>query len=280
MEFSEGQKRQYEEDGFLQIQGLISPDEVACLQAEAVRLGSPARGHPNANMYEKDSDRVRLSFALEKDSEACRLAQRIPRILGPVRQMLGEQVYLWLSRINHKLAHHGDQWQWHQDFTSWHMDGARGNTARDMMTAMIMIDESTPENGPLQLVRGSHRIPGTRDGGVLDWAYDNRSTSYPVHAVTDEAMSELLEDHEVVACTGLPGTVVFVAPMMVHGSTPNRTDSNRRHMYFVYNRLDKQPLSRETRREEIANVYNLNDEWVALDEESNDALLEMARESA
>lgn len=73
-------------------------------------------------MYEKGSDNIRLSFALEKDSEACRLAQHLPRILGPVKQMLGEQVYLWLSRINHKMACHGGLWLWHQDYTSWHMN--------------------------------------------------------------------------------------------------------------------------------------------------------------
>lgn len=280
MQFTEDQKRRYEEDGFLQIEGLISPTEVAILQDESARLGTPARSHADANMYEKDSDRVRLSFALEKDSEACDLAQRIPRVLGPVKQMLGDEVYLWLSRINHKMARHGDQWQWHQDFTSWHMDGARGNTRNDMMTAMIMIDESTPENGPLRLVRGSHSVPGTRDGGVLDWFYDNRSTSYPVHTVTDEAMTTLLADHEVVECTGPPGTVVFAAPLMVHGSAPNRTDSNRRNMYFVYNRLDKQPFSRETKREEIANTFNLNDEWVALDDVADDALQLLTNQSA
>ena len=279
MHFTDDQKRRYEEDGFLQIEGLISPDEISILQAEAARLGTPARGHSDANMYEKDSDRVRLSFALEKDSEACRLAQCIPRILGPVKQMLGDQVYLWLSRINHKMARHGDLWQWHQDYTSWHMDDARGNSGNDMMTAMIMIDESTPENGPLRLVRGSHSVHGMRDGGVLDWFYDNRSTSYPVHTVTDAAMDALLAEHDIVECTGPPGTVVFAAPLMVHGSAPNHTDSNRRNMYFVYNRLDKQPLSRETKREEIANSFNLNDTWVALDEVENDALTTLSAKS-
>ena len=101
-----------------------------------------------------------------------------------------------------------------------------------------------------------------------------------MHTVADVAMDALLAEHDIVECTGPPGTVVFAAPLMVHGSAPNNTNSNRRNMYFVYNRLDKQPLSRETKREEIANTFNLNDMWVVLDEVEDDALTKLAADSA
>jgi Phytanoyl-CoA dioxygenase (PhyH) len=47
----------------------------------------------------------------------------LPRVLGPVKQIMGDDIYLYQSRLNYKRARTGDVFQWHQDYQSWLMDG-------------------------------------------------------------------------------------------------------------------------------------------------------------
>ncbi len=265
MKLSDAQIERYERDGFLVAGGVFTGPETALLRDEAAEIGTPRRKTPGANVYEKKSGKIRQAYASERDSEAWNLACRLPRILGPVRQLLGERVYLWHSRIIFKLARVGEQWQWHQDFTSWHMDGAARGGVRDMISAMVMLDDTTSENGPVRFVPGSHLEDGAREGGVLDWHYDFETTAYPVHTTLDAHVERMSAKRPVVECTGPAGTVVFFTAKTVHSSTDNVSSRDRRIMYLVYNRLDNMPPTLETRRPDVVTPYYLNDDRAALE---------------
>jgi ectoine hydroxylase len=271
MKLADAQIRQYQQDGFLVVGNLFSKPEIALLRDEAAMLGTPQRGTPGANVYEKKTGRIRQSYASEQDSEAWELAYRLPKFLEPVHQLLGEQVYLWHSRIIFKLAHVGEQWQWHQDFTSWHMDGAVRGDVQDMISIMVMLDDTTPENGPVRFVPGSHLAEGAQEGGVLDWHYDFETTAYPVHTTLDEHIDRMTQKRPVVECTGPAGTVVFFTAKTVHSSTDNVSSRDRRIMYLVYNSVDNMPATMETKRPDVVTPYYLN---------GNRTILEMADETA
>ena len=276
MKLNQSQIDRYEADGFLRIDGLFSPVEVALLRRECARMGTDSRDHPDANVMEKDNGKVRMSYALEQDSDALDAVYRMPRLLDPVKQLLGSDIYLWQSRLIHKLARYGELWQWHQDYTSWAMDGAKRSTVHDMMSVLIQIDDSTSENGPLKVVRGSHRVPGPKESGVLDWHYDDYTTSYPVHTVTAAEEERLFAEHEVVEFDAPAGTVLFFGAMTVHCSGPNTSGQDRRNLYFVYNRLDNQPDSRTSKREAITNPYYLNTRWQPFEAAPDDTLMRLA----
>jgi len=265
MKLTDTQIKQYQQDGFLVVGDLFSEPEIALLRDEAAVLGTPQRKTPGANVYEKKSGKIRQSYGSERDSEAWDTAYRLPRILEPVHQLLGEQVYLWHSRIIFKLAHVGEQWQWHQDFTSWHMDGAARGDAHDMISIMVMLDDTIPENGPVRFVPGSHLAEGTQGGGVLDWRYDYETTAYPVHTTLDEHIEHMSRKRPVVECTGPAGTVVFFTAKTVHSSTDNVSSQDRRIMYFVYNSVDNMPTTMETKRPDVVTPYYLNDNRVVLE---------------
>ena len=271
MELTDAQIEKYERDGLLVVSGLFTGPEIALLRDEAAVVGTPQRKTPGANVYEKKSGKIRQAYASEQDSEAWNLAYRLPRILEPVQQLLGEQVYLWHSRIIFKLAHVGEQWQWHQDFTSWHMDGAARGGVHDMISVMVLLDDTTSENGPVRFVPGSHLEAGTLEGGVLDWHYDFETTAYPVHTTLDEHIERMSAKRPIVECTGPAGTVVFFTAKTVHSSTDNLSSRDRRIMYLVYNRLDNMPPTMETRRPDVVTPYYLNDNRVALEMSDEDA---------
>ena len=51
----------YDDNGFVVLIGLFAPDELRALQDDAVVLRSDQRGHPDANVMEKDGKTVGLS---------------------------------------------------------------------------------------------------------------------------------------------------------------------------------------------------------------------------
>ena len=190
-------------DGFIVLSDLFSDQEVALLQRDAEMLRTPRRGHPDANLIEKDGTSIRAAWAVEMDAQACAAACRLPRVLGPVRQLLADDAYLYQSRLNYKVTGKGDVFQWRQDYTSWHMDGMPHGGHRDLLTVLIMLDDTNTENGPLRFLPGLHRE------GMIEPVYDTRTTSYPLHVVPEPKVASLAVQSGIVECTGPAGTVAI-----------------------------------------------------------------------
>ncbi len=271
MRLTERQIKQYDEDGFIVLAGILTPAEVALVQSDAEILRTPRRGHPDANVYEKDGISLRAAWAVEKDSEACAVACRLPRLLGPVRQLMEEDVYLYQTRLNYKEAGRGDVFQWHQDYGSWVEDGVPRGGHRDMLSILIMLDDTAAENGPLRLIRGSHKK------GLIRTHYDAATTSYALHVVEDDMVEQLLDGGQPFECVGPAGTVVLFGGCVVHGSQQNRSRRDRRNLYFAYNRRSNIPAPGTVRRKH-ANSYIMNDDTLSLQFVTDDALIQLAND--
>ena len=64
---------------------------------------------------------------------------RTPRVLRPVRQVLGtDDVYVYHTKINAKPAIEGTIWMWHQDYNAWSKDGC---PTPNMATFNVMLNE-------------------------------------------------------------------------------------------------------------------------------------------
>jgi ectoine hydroxylase len=257
MALTEEQIRQYNEEGFVVLEGLFSPDEVRLLREDADILKSPQRGHPDANVYEKDGKTIRAAWAVEKDSNVYAMALRLAKVLGPVRQILGNEIYLYQSRLNFKIAGRGDVFQWHTDYASWEQDGVPRGSHHDMLSVLIMLDDTRPESGPLRFVPRSHKDVALRSD------YDTQTTSYALHVVPDAQVEELLGGKPPVECLGPAGTAVIFSGSLVHGSQQNRSEQDRRNLYFAYNRCDNLPVGRPRRKH--ANGYIMNDDTSRLE---------------
>jgi len=239
----------YDENGFLVLHDLFTPAEMRALQEDALILHSDQRGHPDANVLEKDGTTVRAAWAVELDSEACARAYRLPRLLGAVQQLLGP-TYLHQSRLNYKAAGKGDIFQWHQDYASWVHDGLPHGGHRDMLTVLITLDDSTPDNGPLRFVPGSHKH------GLIPAFYDTTTTSYPLHIVPDDYMEKHFSKIPVYECVFPAGTVVLFCGNLVHSSKENLSAQGRRNLYFAYSRDGNRPTGQATRQHKNAYIMN------------------------
>jgi len=112
MTLSAEQVARFDRDGYLFFPSLFTPDEIARLVAEVPTIFGE---HRPENVREKGSDAVRTSFAAHMYSEPFARLARHPRMIGPVTELFGEDVYMHQFKINGKMAFDGDVWQWHQD---------------------------------------------------------------------------------------------------------------------------------------------------------------------
>ncbi|AEI83138.1 ectoine hydroxylase EctD (plasmid) [Cupriavidus necator N-1] len=264
---TEEQIKFYDENGFLVLRDVFTPEELRALQQDAVVLRSDKRGHPDANVLEKDGETVRAAWAVELDSEACARAYRLPRVLGAIKQLLGE-TYLHQSRLNYKAAGKGDIFQWHQDYASWIHDGVPHGGHRDMLTVLITLDDSTPDNGPLRFIPGSHKH------GLIEPFYDTTTTSYPLHIVPDEYMEKHFSQSPIYECVFPAGTMVFFCGNLVHSSKENHSNDGRRNLYFAYSRDGNRPTGAATRKHK--NNYIMNPSPFTLQEVDDDSLARYA----
>ena len=266
MALTSQQIEQYEAEGYLHFNQLLTREEVALLRAEALRLGTPARALAAANLTNETTGVIWRSYAMDRDSEAFRLATRLPRILDRIRAVLGPDIYLWQAHMNHKPAGKGEAWQWHQDYTSWWQDGMPRGGIHDCATLMLMLDESTPENGPLQLIPRSHR--GGRDEGY----WDTGGGAFAVQAVAADRVETLRRENGVAPILGPAGSAVMFPGMMVHGSEENRSKLPRCNAYFAYARADNRADGTASKRKHVS-PYQLNHLTVTLDHSVDDAAL-------
>jgi ectoine hydroxylase len=153
MKLDARQLEAFESQGYLFFPGLFSQEETAVLQSAVPGIYAERRPE---NVREKSGEAVRTSFAAHMWSAPFARLARHPRMVEPVRQILGEDLYMHQFKINGKMAFDGDIWQWHQDYGTWRNDDDMPE-ARAMNVA-IFLDEVNEFNGPLMFIPGSHKL--------------------------------------------------------------------------------------------------------------------------
>src|SRR3569832_376963 len=138
-----------------------------------------------------------------------------------------------------------------------------------MLTELVMLDESTTDNGPLKCVPGSHKH------GLIEAFYDTVTTSYPLHIVPDEYLEKHFAQIPEAEMTGAPGTVVLFCGNLVHSSKENTSIEGRRNLYFAYNRDDNRPVREPSRKHK--NRYIMSPTPFKLDYVANNALADYAK---
>jgi ectoine hydroxylase-related dioxygenase (phytanoyl-CoA dioxygenase family) len=142
-----------------------------------------------------------------------------------VADLIGPDVKLHHTKVNSKLPGAATAVKWHQDFPF------TPHTNDDLITALLMVDEVTEENGPLEVWAGSHT------GEIHSLWHDNEFTG----AVSAEITEEALRNRQI--CTGTPGSVCLMHTRLLHGSAPNQSDMPRTLFICVYSAVDAIPIS-------------------------------------
>lgn len=237
IELTLDQIKQYTVQGFLLIPDLMH-EEVGVIRENIERSATNATP---GRMLEKDGDTLRGLRGTHLTNEFFARLVRHPKILITTQRLLDSDVYVYQFKINIKSAFKGDMWRWHQDFSYWHHED--GMPAPRALTAVIFIDRADEANGPLLLIPGSHRsglIPVGRSGPAASdtqhWA--SNFTAGVDYTVPDQIVVELAHKYGITAAMGEPGTVLFFAPNVVHGSPQNMSPFDRTMLFTTYNSVD------------------------------------------
>lgn len=136
-----------------------------------------------------------------------------PAFLMPAAQLLGGAVRFWHDQLFCKPAHHGGVVAWHQDYSYWTRTQPMAH-----LSCWIALDDSTPENGCVHYVPGSHRWNLLPITGLAN----------DMHAIESVLTEEQKSQFTPVPIELRAGECSFHHPLMVHGSYENRSNRQRR----------------------------------------------------
>ena len=268
MHLSPEQIGKFEEQGFLFFPNCFSEEEIALLRDEAERILSFDR----QEIWREKTGAPRTAFAAHTFSDVFALLARHPRLIKPLRQIFGEDVYVHQFKLNAKAAFEGDVWQWHQDYGTWARDD--GMPQPRAMNIAVFLDEVLPFNGPLMFIPKSHKY------GTLAAGHDTSTTSYPLWTLDNATVTRLVAEAVdaaglgIVAPTGKPGSVIMFHGNLVHASPPNITPYPRKIVYLTLCAVSNH-ITRFSRPEWVAHR-----DFTPIQTVDDDALLARARAAA
>jgi ectoine hydroxylase len=232
----ECQLAQYSDQGYLAVPQLLSPVEAADLLAEANRLAAAAEVTAPDVIAEPNSNVVRSLFRLHRTNDRVRGLVQDPRLAGVARQLLGSEVYVHQCRINFKPAFHGKEFFWHSDFETWHVED--GMPRMRAVSLSVSLTENNEFNGPLMVVRGSHRHYIQCVGRTPEDHFQQSLRKQEYGVPSREALEFLVERGEIVAPKGGPGSALFFDCNTMHGSVGNISPYPRTNLFIVFNSVE------------------------------------------
>ncbi|MFE7104760.1 ectoine hydroxylase [Streptomyces sp. NPDC057575] len=240
----------FERDGFLTVDQLITPDEVAAYHSELERLiADPAVRADERSIIEPKSQKVRSVFEVHRISEVFARLVEDERVVGRARQILGSDVYVHQSRINVKPGFGASGFYWHSDFETWHAEDGLPNMRA--VSVSIALTENHDTNGGLMIMPGSHK---SFLGCAGETPRDNYKKSLKMQDAgtpSDEALTKLADRHGIKLFTGRAGSATWFDCNCMHGSGDNITPYPRSNVFIVFNSVEnaaEEPFSAPARR--------------------------------
>src|SRR3954469_25427822 len=265
MKLSADQLKAFADQGYVFLPNCFSEEEIALLRIEGEQILKADR----KEVWREKTGAPRTAFAAHTFNEVFRLLVQHPRLLEPLQQYFGEDVYVHQFKLNAKAAFEGEVWQWHQDYGTWARDD--GMPQPRAMNIAVFLDEVLPFNGPLMFIPKSHKY------GTLAAGRDTSTTSYPLWTLDHATVTRLAAEAAgpdafgIVAPTGKPGSVIMFHGNLVHASPPNITPYPRKIVYLTLCAVSNH-IPRFTRADWIAHR-----DFTPIEPVDDDALLQCAR---
>jgi ectoine hydroxylase-related dioxygenase (phytanoyl-CoA dioxygenase family) len=221
----------YREHGYLVVREVLDVDALARLRrALAAVLDGAREADGHTAMYDlepghrPDAPRVRRIKTPHRFLPDCAALYRHPGLVEILKTLLGPAVRLHGSKINLKAPRYGSPVEWHQDWAFY------PHTNDDLLAVGVMLDDCTPDNGPLLVVPGTHRGP----------VWDHHADGYFCGAIDPAAIER--EIARAVPLLGPAGSMSFHHVRLLHGSAQNLSGHPRALLLYEYAAADAWPL--------------------------------------
>lgn len=228
-------------DGVLTVPDAVTPEQLARLNADLAGWVDESRAHSKPFGPPTLDDRPRFDMGAEHSAEHPAL-RRVnnpsdisqayldvmcdARTVDMAADLLGPNLKFHHCKINVKLPGARTEVAYHQDFAY------TPHTNDDVVTALLMLDDVTEENGCLMVV------PGTHKGPIFSLFKDGVF----IGRMADEIESDMLERQ--IPVTGKAGSVCLMHTRLAHGSAANSSQRPRGLYICVYTAADAVPIAR------------------------------------
>jgi len=236
---SDKQRQQFWKDGYLLVENAVDQQLLQAMKDDFSAWVEESRGHsepygetldgrPRFDLESGHSDckpGLRRVNAPVEVSDAYFEAMASSRMTDCVADLIGPNVKFHHSKINAKLPGGNTQVKWHQDFLF------TPHSNDDLVTALLMVDEVTGDNGPLEIVAGSHvgELHGLWRDGVF------------TGAVSDSVAAQCRQ--QAVSCLGPAGSICLMHTRLLHASAANLSSQSRNLFICVYSAEDAVPCA-------------------------------------
>ena len=137
---------------------------------------------------------------------------RLPSIVNPVTEILGNDVLLWNATFFIKEAQSPSYISWHQDLKYWGMEKSHE------VTAWLALTDVTTATGCMKFVAGSHKLDMVEH---TDTFGENNLLTRGQEIAVD------VNEDEAVHVELKPGEMSLHHGKLFHGSSPNGTNDRR-----------------------------------------------------
>ena len=229
---SSAQLEKYENDGYVVVEDVLESSTLKRLRdvtdevvASAAELTTHSEALDLEESHTPENPRVRRIKRPHLVHDFYLKLARHPNILSALTPILGYDIRLHGGgKVNMKSAGYGAAVEWHQDWAFY------PHTNQDVLAVGILLDDMTSENGPVLMVPGTHKGPlhNHHSDGAFCGAIDQQETKLDI--------STAQEVHAKA------GSISIHHARLVHGSSMNRSNDQRRILFFEFPAADAWPL--------------------------------------
>ena len=219
------QHREFNENGYLIVPGLLNQRETTLLMT--VAKSDQASLEEAYAKKDAAGGESRLVVHNELDHSPYAAIVRSERIVMAMQSLLDDEVYHYHHKMMLKEPLIGGAWEWHQDYGYWYDNGC---LYPDMASCLIAVDRATQENGCLQVIRGSHKL------GRIEHGKTGEQTGANL-----ERVAAVLQRLELVYCELSPGDAIFFHGNTLHRSDQNKSQHSRWSLICCYNTKHNDP---------------------------------------
>ena len=229
---SKVQIENYHRDGYLMIEQALTPEQLSSLQNITHDFIDQSRDVTQNNDTFDLDERHSASNPRPNRIKTPHLQHpaywdiiRSENILSLLKPLLGDNIRLQNSKLNAKAGDGGAAVQWHQDWSFY------PHTNDDLLAIGILLSDVGEEDGPLQVVPGSHQ------GDALP-----HNASGVFCGAVDPSIAKAELD-TAVTLTGKAGDMSIHHVRTLHGSAPNLSEKPRLLLLYECGAADAWPLA-------------------------------------
>jgi ectoine hydroxylase-related dioxygenase (phytanoyl-CoA dioxygenase family) len=222
----------YRREGYLVVHDVLDAAALARIRAATDALLAGARGvtghtplYDLEDTHTPDAPRVRRLKVPHRHHPEFAALIRSETILALLKPLLGPSVRMQTSKLNLKSAGYGAAVEWHQDWAFYPY------TNDDVLAMGVMLDDFTPDNGPMMVVPRTHTGP----------VHDHTGNGVFCGAIDPAGIAPELA--RAVPLLARAGSVTLHHARLLHGSAPNTSGRPRNFLLYEAMAGDAWPLA-------------------------------------